>query len=430
MDVIAANGDAILYAIGLIVAMAIFMPFSPMTIDLLMLPRGAQIWIHRNRRSLWAIVIVCFGIELLRAVAGQADIAELAGIVGSAGETWSLVTVITVGMLVFMFWSGYVPYVMTPPANPKILGVAEADKVLKPDQVVLGVTSDGEARAYPRDTIARPHFFRDEVGGRSLMVSYCILCNSGMAFKPELDGRPLNLSCVTAFNNNIIYLDEDRKNYIQQLDGKVVEGPDVGKTLEQYPVVQTSWAEWKTLHPETKLYHSPSATLRDKMVDLMLRMMIPVPRLARRTKPWHRIRGKLDKRLPAMSFTLGVEIGDDACGYPIDRLKQGQVVNDEVGGEPVVVVHDARVDVSEVYSRRVGDRVLTFEPADNVMQDRETQTRWDISGNAVDGELSGQSLTPIPHYNRIFWFSWALFKPHTRVNEIAQADKGEAKAVA
>ena len=64
--------DAILYAIGLVSAMLIYMPFSPMTIDLLMLPRGAQIWIHRNRHKIWAVVGVCFGVVFLRAITGRA----------------------------------------------------------------------------------------------------------------------------------------------------------------------------------------------------------------------------------------------------------------------------------------------------------------------------------------------------------------------
>jgi len=48
-------------------------------------------------------------------------------------------------------------------------------------------------------------------------------------------------------------------------------------------------------------------------------------------------------------------------------------------------------------------------------RDKETGTFWDITGSAIEGELKGKKLTAIPHYNRIFWFSWALFKEGTRV---------------
>ena len=422
--------DVILYAVGLLTILTIFLPFSPMTIDLLMLPRAAQITIYRYRRLLWALGILCFGLLTARAglgLVGQSGwAAETAvmiwagGLLGEANPVWLTTSAITIGMLAFMFWSGYVPYVMTPPRNPRLLDVAEADRLIGADDVMLGLINGGETRAYPRDWIARPHYFTDTVGGTPFTISYCILCNSGMAFKSELRGRPLNLMCVTAYNNNIIYLDTDGGNYIQQLDGKVFFGPDAGETLEPHPVVLASWAEWKKLHPDTKLYFAPPATLRDKMVALMLRMMIPISRLSQRRKPWHRIRGKLDDRLPAMSFVLGVEINGETATYPLSALQKVSVYNDTVGGEPIVVFYDKQRDIGQVFSRQVDKSTLTFSElsdgnADGLARDSETGTLWDLAGRASDGELADQSLRAIAHYNKLFWFSWALFKPKTSV---------------
>ena len=80
--------DVILYAVGLLTILTIFLPFSPMTIDLLMLPRAAQITIYRYRRLLWALGILCFG--LLTARAGL-------GLVGQSG--WAAETAV-------MIWAG------------------------------------------------------------------------------------------------------------------------------------------------------------------------------------------------------------------------------------------------------------------------------------------------------------------------------------
>ena len=405
---IGAYLDVIFYVVGLATALLIFMPFSPMTIDLLMLPRGAQIAIHRHRHKLWAVVVVCFGLVLLRAALGM------------AAPGWLITVAVTAAALAFAFWSGYVPFVMTPPGEPKLLEIGEADALIDADETVLGMVVGGEARAYPRDSISRPHYFTDNIGGAGFIVSYCILCNSGMAFKAELNGRPLDLECVTAYNNNIIYLEAARGNYLQQLDGKVIAGPDVGAALEQHPVVQASWANWKALHPHTKLYYAPAATFRDKMVAAMLRVLIPVPRLAGRKTPWHRVRGKLDKRLPAMSFVFGVERGGEACAYPLEALRESPVVNDKLGGEPIVVMYDAARDVGAVYSRQVDGHVLTFNAESDgngiVARDVETDTRWDVTGAARGGSLADRALVPLPHYNKLFWFSWALFKPGSRIS--------------
>jgi hypothetical protein len=307
---------------------------------------------------------------------------------------------------------------MTPPRQQRLLDIDEADKLVGSDDMVLGLVNGEEARAYPRDAISRPHYFTDTVGGTPLTISYCILCNSGMAFKSELHGRPLRLQSVTAYNNNIIFLDPERGDFIQQLDGKVISGPDTGQVLEPHPVVLASWAEWKRLHPNTKLYFAPAITLRDKMVAQMLQMMIPVAKLARRSKPWHRVRGKLDGRLPAMSFVLGVEINGDSAAYPLSALRKEPVYNDTLGGEPIVVLYDKQRDIGQVFSRQVDSATLTFSAAPDgkagaLARDAETGTAWDLTGRGRDGELAGLSLQAIAHYNKLFWFSWALFKPGT-----------------
>lgn len=402
--------DIALYILATGSILLIYLPFSPMTIDLVNFSRDTQLKIYLNRRFLWTLGTICFVVLLGRALTGYAE------------EYWLWTALITIAVLGFMFWSGYVPYVMTPPQDPEVLSPDEADKLLKPDDYVLGVVHNGQARAYPRDSISRPHFYSDRVGDQDLTVSYCILCNSGIAFKNELKGKPLDLKCITAYNNNIIYQDKNSGNFIQQLDGKVIHGPDKGTELDFLPVIMTTWKEWKDLHPDTKLYYAPAKTLRDKMVAGMLQMLIPIPKLSKRSKPWHRIQGELDQRLPAMSFILGVEINGEKCAYPLSLLRNNPVINDRIGGEKIVVLYNGAKDTAAIYSRKLDDKSLDFSrisedpslPA-TIAIDEQTGSKWDVTGTAIEGELKGKTLQSIPHYNKIFWFSWALFKPDTKL---------------
>lgn len=422
--------DIALYAVGMLAILTILLPYSPMTIDWLLLPRDIQINVYLHRHLLWTIGIACLALVFARAflaAAGQrswplpaALLSRLQRLVGVAEPVWLKITVITAAGLVVTFWSGYVPYVMTPPTSHQLLSAAEADKLMSSNDIVLGFVHRGEARAYPRDFISRPHFFPDTVAGEPVTISYCILCNSAIAFKPELHGHPLKLQALTAYNNNIIYYDRNRGDFIQQLDGKVVYGPDTGEKLEELPVVLATWGAWKTLHPDTKVYYAPPITIRDKLVAAMLQMMVPVSKLAKRATPFHRVRGNLDERLPAMSFVYGVELNGDSCAYSEAYLAKDQVVNDTVGGEPILILYDAREHFGNVYLRRIGGQTLTFARQPNgsngvLAKDAESGSGWDVDGVARDGKFTGQSLEPIPHFNRLFWFSWALFKPGTRL---------------
>ena len=397
-----------LYLVGVGAMLVPFLPFSPMTIDLVNLSRERQLAVYRKRHWFWAASALSSIALILAAWVGR-DTPDAA--------TWWWVSGISLAILSMLYWSGYVPVVMTPPGTSQLLDATAAERVASSSDVVLGLEIGGESRAYLRDQIARPHYFRDVVGGKPVTVSYCILCNSATAFDSTLDGRVLDLKCVTAYNNNIIYADAATGNVIQQLDGRIIDGPARGRALPMLPVTMSTWHEWTRLHPNTRLFYSPATTFRDRMVDWMLGWMIPIKKLAARRTPWHRIRGTLDSRLPAMSFVLGVEVNDARCAYPMTELQHQTVVNDELGGSPIAIFLDTSSDIAQVFSRQLDLRSLSFLSGDGATfaTDRETGTTWNSSGAALEGPLAGRQLIPVPHFNRLFWFSWALFKSGTRI---------------
>ena len=131
-----------------------------------------------------------------------------------------------------------------------------------------------------------------------------------------------------------------------------------------------------------------------------------------------------------MERVVAVTSISESVAYPFSVLRDVPVVNDDFDGKPIVIfwapgtasaldrakIADGRdVGSSGVFLRRVGNRDLTFESAgDHHFRDRETGTKWNILGRAVEGELEGTELQPIPHGNH-FWFAWGAFRPDTRV---------------
>jgi hypothetical protein len=72
------------------------------------------------------------------------------------------------------------------------------------------------------------------------------------------------------------------------------------------------------------------------------------------------------------------------------------------------------VGSAAAYSPMVDGRQLTLINQRGRIVDAETGSVWNLLGRAVDGELAGQQLAPVVGVNH-FWFSWAAFKPETRV---------------
>jgi hypothetical protein len=140
--------------------------------------------------------------------------------------------------------------------------------------------------------------------------------------------------------------------------------------------------------------------------------------------------GSTDDRLPPMERVVGVVLGDQGVAYPFPLLQERRAIADQIGDEVIVVLWapgtssavDTR-DVGEgrdigqagVFSRDLGGRLLSFSPGPgNGFTDAETESAWDISGLATDGELSGERLTPVAH-TVVFWFAWAAFQPEGRL---------------
>ncbi len=107
--------------------------------------------------------------------------------------------------------------------------------------------------------------------------------------------------------------------------------------------------------------------------------------------------------LPDREPVIGLRIGDDIRAYPLRILIRHEIVNDVVGGVPVVVTFCPLCNTSVVFERTVDGRVLEFgvtgklRNSDLVMYDRQTESWWQqFLGEAIVGEMTGARLKFLP----------------------------------
>ena len=74
------------------------------------------------------------------------------------------------------------------------------------------------------------------------------------------------------------------------------------------------------------------------------------------------------------------------------------------------------VGTAAAFSRQIDLQELNFIYQGDRILDEQTGSQWDVFGRAVAGELAGARLDPVVSVNH-FWFSWAAFKPETRINQ-------------
>ena len=86
--------------------------------------------------------------------------------------------------------------------------------------------------------------------------------------------------------------------------------------------------------------------------------------------------------------------------------------NSALGGPVISFAED--IGSTAVFNAALDGRKLTFRAEGDGFTDAETGSTWNILGEAIDGPLTGESLTKIVHGDH-FWFAWGAFKPETLI---------------
>jgi hypothetical protein len=110
-----------------------------------------------------------------------------------------------------------------------------------------------------------------------------------------------------------------------------------------------------------------------------------------------------DKYLDSEEPIVVLEVGEEARAYPVQILTWHEIVNDTVGGKPVVVTYCPLCNTAVSFVRVVNGVETTFGTSGRlynsalVMYDRATESLWThFDGRAVVGVLAGEQLEPVP----------------------------------
>ena len=296
--------------------------------------------------------------------------------------------------------------------QPRFVAAAEAT-FLQDDDILLGVVSGKVAKAFPAADLSQHGAVFDKLPDGPISVTWCGVCNTGVVFRAEVKGRTLHFQYDRMVGANEVQKDVETGTSWQQATGEAIDGPLKGTRLTLYPVVRTTWAEWRKRYPHTMVLE-PLPGYAERMPNRSTRIKA-VTRLGPEGAPTGAL--ALDKRLPARETVAGLEIGGETVAYPFSELRIARVVNDRVGGLPIVIVHQPSSDTTTAFDARAKGKVLEFQAADDdasSVTDRETRSTWNAYGLCLEGSLKGTQLKQVILVPQ-FWFAWSQFHQGTRV---------------
>jgi hypothetical protein len=193
---------------------------------------------------------------------------------------------------------------------------------------------------------------------------------------------------------NAMFEDNTTKTWWRQANGEGVAGSRKGAKLAELPSWQVTLKQWLALHPRSLIMQGDPAFADEYAKDYAFeRGTSRKPLTGTDTLSWR------DK-----SWVVGITVDERSKAYDWNRLRRERVVNDEVGGTPIVLVLAA--DSASYYA---------FERPD-------AQTRFSLRGDsliapgrayAISGQSASDTLKPL-NASQEFWHSWRTFQPGTQ----------------
>lgn len=192
-----------------------------------------------------------------------------------------------------------------------------------------------------------------------------------------LDGKTLTFFASGTLERQVLVM-EDRQSQTRwsQLTGIAIDGPLRGQHLNQLSSQVLTWTRWLARFPRSSLYKgSPQSTFLG-------------------SGPKYGLGAGASGH---SELVLGTRIGDAVRGYALSLLDRWPVLDDSLGGVPIVVAYSPDDGFGLVWDRRLAGRVLELRPdgtpLEAVDQDGD---RWDLlRGLAVNGPDVGAQLTSI-----------------------------------
>lgn len=298
---------------------------------------------------------------------------------------------------------------------------------LQPQEAVVTLTLNGDARAYPAQVLLWHEIVNDTVGGEPVTITYCPLCNTAIGYYRQLDDRIFDFGTSgRLYNSALVMYDRQTESLWAHYTGQAIAGALTGSQLELIPVATVAWETFLAEHPNGLVMTRPGGFGRQYGSN-------PYANYDQPDGQPIFFGGTLDPRLPPQTRVLVVRHGGASVAVQLDTLQSEGVLRLDLGGAPVVAFHlpgtatpiqsqqvafGRDVGATGVFDPTVDGQVLSFarlpdaasSAGPGAFTDDQTGSTWTVLGRALDGPLAGTQLTAIEHLDT-FWFAAAAYDP-------------------
>jgi len=254
--------------------------------------------------------------------------------------------------------------------NPKFVSLAEADRWIQDNELVLAIQYKGVKRVYPLQILVWHEIVNDRIAGDPVLITYCPLCGSGIAYERTINGEEVEFGTSgKLYNSNLVMYDRKSDTYWTQIDGLAIVGELTGMKLKKVSIDTVVWRDWKREHPDSEVLSQATGFLRSYGTD-------PYGSYYEDSFVWFPLENT-DTRIHPKTVVFGIEVDGVHKAYREDDLKELGTIEDRVNGIDLRLVRDSSGVVK------------------------------------ITDTGSGEEIVK----ERGFWFAWYAFHPETELFE-------------
>jgi len=201
--------------------------------------------------------------------------------------------------------------------KPIFIPAITADYLHTTDRII-GLVANNTAKAYP----VRILNWHEIVNDGDLVISYCPLCGTGMAYEsPDANFGVSGL----LYNSDMLLFDRETESLWSQIMAKAISGKRKGESLSILVVENTSWEDWLNKHPDTLVLSEETGFSRNYSVSpygnysVSKALYFPVNKQSRRFHPKEKV--------------IGIEINGLSKVYAFSELSKSKssFIQDRIG---------------------------------------------------------------------------------------------------
>ena len=277
--------------------------------------------------------------------------------------------------------------------EPVFWDVDEADAYLDDDDVVFGLVENGVVRAYPQRILVWHEIVNDTIDGEGVAVTYCPLTGTAIAF--DRGDTEFGVS-GRLVNSNLIMYDRDTNTWYPQILSRGISGPHSGASLEERPLVWTTWGDWREAYPDTEVLSTETGFARNYNRDPYGDYNPLSGYYAPDSDTMFPLMNT-DDRHPNKEVVLGARTGTVAVAFHLDTLRDEGVATLETDEGLFTAVYDATLDTGYIFEGAAAGtpEVTGFGPESVAWSD----------GDGPEAVNAFEAM----------WFAWAAFYPETEL---------------